>query len=163
MSEAKHTPGPWRTQGWVPTWAYIPIKDARHNLVASLYPDTGHGYSREEVEANANLIVRVCNLVMAGKALTDAHSAKVVAEGNIPADPDWGLTENEIACARMLNALMAERDELLTAVTQCQKILAMLIDPANKGSGITNIAAWTFCVAAEEKARAAIAKATVSA
>jgi len=51
------TRGPWRTQGWVPTWAYIPIHDAAHNLVATLYPDLSHGYTREQVEANAHLIV----------------------------------------------------------------------------------------------------------
>ena len=53
---AKHTAAPWRTQGWVPTWAYIPVKDARHNIVCSMHPDDGHGYTREEVEANAHLI-----------------------------------------------------------------------------------------------------------
>ena len=51
-----HTPGPWRSQGWVPTWAYIPVHDARHNLVASLYPDIRHDYSLDKVEANARLI-----------------------------------------------------------------------------------------------------------
>jgi hypothetical protein len=51
-----HTPGPWRTQGWVPTWAYIPVKDASHNLVASLYPYELRNYTREQVEANARLI-----------------------------------------------------------------------------------------------------------
>lgn len=56
------TPGPWRTQGWVPCWAYIPVKDAHHNLVASLYPDAGHGYTREQVDANANLIAAAPDL-----------------------------------------------------------------------------------------------------
>ena len=54
-SEARFTTGPWRTQGWVPTWAYIPVKDARHNVVCSLYPNAGY-YTREDVEANARLI-----------------------------------------------------------------------------------------------------------
>src|SRR5690242_4810195 len=55
MKMTEHTDGPWRTQGWVPTWAYIPVKDARHNVIASIYPDIGHNYTREEVEANARL------------------------------------------------------------------------------------------------------------
>ena len=59
MSEP--TPGPWVSQGWVPTWAYIPIKDARHNLVCSLHSHEGHNYTRDEVEANARLIVRAVN------------------------------------------------------------------------------------------------------
>lgn len=59
--EHGHTATPWRTQGWVPTWAYIPIHDARHNLIASLYPDLAHGYSRDETQANAELIVAAVN------------------------------------------------------------------------------------------------------
>ena len=55
------TPGPWVSQGWVPTWAYIPIKDARHNLVCSLHSHEDHNYTRDEVEANARLIVRAVN------------------------------------------------------------------------------------------------------
>lgn len=53
-----HTLGPWTTQGWVPTWAYIPVKDARFNVIAAMYPDIGHGYSRDEVEANALLLLQ---------------------------------------------------------------------------------------------------------
>lgn len=58
-----HTPGPWRSQGWVPTWAYIPIHDARHNLIASMYPDSGHKYTREQVEANARLVAAAPELL----------------------------------------------------------------------------------------------------
>lgn len=120
-----NTAGPWRTQGWVPTWAYIPIKDARRNLVCSLYPDFDHGYTREDVEHNAKLIVRACNLVMAGKALTDARTAKVQARGEIAADADWGLSENEVAAARMMNALMVERDELLDQLRHVDHTLSV--------------------------------------
>lgn len=58
-----HTPEPWKSQGWVPTWAYIPVHDAQHNLVASLYPDDSHGYSRKSVEANARLIAAAPDLL----------------------------------------------------------------------------------------------------
>ena len=61
MSGTKPTPGPWASQGWVPTWACIPIKDARHNLVCSLHPHEAHNYTREEAKANARLIVRAVN------------------------------------------------------------------------------------------------------
>lgn len=68
MSETMPTPGPWRTQGWVSTWAYIPVHDANHNLVASLYPNEGRGYTRADVEANARLVA-------AARGLLDAASA----------------------------------------------------------------------------------------
>lgn len=71
MSETKHTRGPWRTQGWVPTWAYIPVNDANHNLVCSMYPDQLHGYSHDAVEANARLIAAAPDLLAALKILLD--------------------------------------------------------------------------------------------
>jgi hypothetical protein len=49
--------------------------------------------------------------------------------------------------------------DLVEALHQCQRTLAILIDPANKGSGIDNMAAWASCVATEANARAALAKA----
>lgn len=61
MVENMHTRTPWRTQGWVSTWAYIPVTDARHNMICSMYPDTGHNYTRDEVEANAAFLVRAAN------------------------------------------------------------------------------------------------------
>jgi len=68
-----HTRGPWKTQGWVPTWAYIPVMDASHNLVASLYPDFGHNYTREEVEANARLIAEAPELLATLKHFVHWH------------------------------------------------------------------------------------------
>ena len=67
---------------------------------------------------------------------------------------------NEIDDAAWANAyLYAAAPELLEALEQCQRTLAILIDPANKGSGIDNMAAWASCVATENLARSAIAKA----
>lgn len=65
MSNA-HTAGPWQTQGWVPTWAYIPVHDAEHNLVASLYPNA-RGYRRNHVAANARLIAAAPDLLAAAQ------------------------------------------------------------------------------------------------
>ncbi len=65
------TAGPWRSQGWVPTWAYIPVHDARHNLVASLYPNEHRGYSRAEVESNASLIAAAPGLLAALAGIVD--------------------------------------------------------------------------------------------
>lgn len=73
---AEHTAGPWRTQGWVPTWAYIPVHDANHNLVASLYPNIARGYTREQVEANAHLVVALPELVSALEFYADPWAWK---------------------------------------------------------------------------------------
>lgn len=62
---SKHTRGPWRSQGWVPTWAYIPVHDASHNLVASFYPHEAKGYTRDQVEANARLAAAAPDLLEA--------------------------------------------------------------------------------------------------
>ena len=49
------------------------------------------------------------------------------------------------------------KTELLTgALMQCQKILAVLVNPENKGSGINNMLVWANCVAAEARARSAL-------
>lgn len=53
-------------------------------------------------------------------------------------------------------ALVAENERLRSALKQCQRTLAILIDPQNKGSGIDNMAAWASCVASESRARAAL-------
>jgi hypothetical protein len=71
--QTAHTPGPWRSQGWVPTWAYIPVKNARHDLVCSVYPDTSHGYTRDEAEADARLIAAAPDLLAAIVNSDDAH------------------------------------------------------------------------------------------
>ena len=66
-----HTPGPWRSQGWVPTWAYIPVHGANHNLICSVYPHTAKGYTHDDAEADARLIaaapdlLRACELALA--------------------------------------------------------------------------------------------------
>ena len=77
----------------------------KHNLVAQ--------YMTEE---NARLFIRLWNLHFAGTAIAEKRTADVLANGDIPADPDYGLTENEIAAARMMNALMDENAELLKAL-----------------------------------------------
>lgn len=55
--------------------------------------------------------------------------------------------------------LIAAAPDMYAALTECQQILAILVDPANKGGGITNMAAWENCVLAEVHARAALRKA----
>lgn len=62
MSAPRFTLGPWTSQGWVPTWMYIPVKDARFNVVCTMCPDAAHGYTRDEVEANARLIAAAPDL-----------------------------------------------------------------------------------------------------
>lgn len=69
----EHTPGPWRHQGWVPCWTYIPVKDAQHNVVASCCPDIGHGYSRDQALANANLITAAPDMLIALKLIEHSY------------------------------------------------------------------------------------------
>lgn len=70
----------------------------------------------EPAQANAKLIVRLANLYFAGTERSKKHEAEVLANGDMPADPDYGLTENEIAAAQMLNALMGENAKLLVCL-----------------------------------------------
>lgn len=83
-----HTPGPWRSQGWVPTWAYIPIHDARHNLIASMYPDSGHKYTREQVEANARLVAAAPELLECVKLIRQIV-VDAAPDGFNPLVGDW--------------------------------------------------------------------------
>lgn len=70
---------PWTHQGWVPTWAYIPVHDAHHNLVCSLYPNTAHGYTREEVLANADLIAAAPDMAAKAARLEEVNAKLVEA------------------------------------------------------------------------------------
>jgi hypothetical protein len=81
MSANRWTPGPWKSQGWVPTWAYIPVKDARHNVVAAMYPDTAHEYTRDDVEANARLIAAAPTLAALVQTLLDNDPNDMAADG----------------------------------------------------------------------------------
>lgn len=57
-----------------------------------------------------------------------------------------------------LTALRAVNSELAGALDGAQKILAILTDPAAKGSGINSINVWANCVSAEKAARTALAR-----
>jgi hypothetical protein len=49
--------------------------------------------------------------------------------------------------------------DLLAALQRCQRALAILLDPKNKGGG-PDMLGWVYCCTAETQARAAIARAT---
>lgn len=77
----------------------------------------------------AELIVRLANLYFAGRKMAADHDATIEAEGDMPANRDYGLTEAEIAAGAMLNAVMAERDALLAALIDAEKVMAKNIYP----------------------------------
>ena len=103
---ARHTPGPWRTQGWVPTWAYIPIHDARHNLVCSMYPDPGRGYTHDEVLANARLIVGGTALL---EALEAAYTYITQPRRMTPTEATYDTRNYNTLVAKLRAALNYER------------------------------------------------------
>lgn len=125
---ASPTPGPWH----LPHFADDSCKCNCRTIVSECYAGAictvevdnglriGEGGNDapplQEAKANARLIVRACNLVMAGKALQDAKRAKIEARGDLPPDLDWGLSETEQAAALMMNALAEENAELLAAL-----------------------------------------------
>ena len=63
-----YTKGPWTTQGWVPTWAYIPV-DAMGGRVASCSKPRPDSDAYSEVVANARLIAAAPELLEALEAL----------------------------------------------------------------------------------------------
>ena len=51
--EKETTSARWSSQGWVPTWTYIPVHNERHQLVCSVYPTAG---SYDDATRHARLI-----------------------------------------------------------------------------------------------------------
>ncbi len=132
------TPGPWRmSEIWRPGLG-------NHNPDADVNGNVFFGYSISgSTEGGGHIL----------PTLAAVHNFPDNIEANarlIASAPDL-KAENERLTA--LNAKLTE------ATTRCQKILAILIDPENKGSGIDNMVAWTNCVSAEKAARAALTKA----
>lgn len=60
-----HTPGPWKSQGWVPTWAHIPIHGPGGRPLASFYPDMRIEGSYKQAEADARLAATAPELLEA--------------------------------------------------------------------------------------------------
>lgn len=114
-----HTPGPWRIERTITSG--LPIicatgRAGRTTSITQLFTGKIGQPKTEEAQANARLIVRACNLVMAGKALQDAQQAKITARGDLPPDLDWGLSQGEQAAALMMNALIEQNDAMLAAL-----------------------------------------------
>jgi len=77
------TEGPWKSQGWVPTWAYIPIHDSANNLVSSIYPNA-NWQDKKQTEATARLIAaapELLEMARKAKALRDAAENVLIAWG----------------------------------------------------------------------------------
>jgi len=71
---------------------------------------------REQADANAEFIVRACNLLGAGEALAVAQDDAMRARDMLPPDRAYGLSENEVAAALMMNALGAQTEALAKAL-----------------------------------------------
>jgi hypothetical protein len=73
---------------------------------------------------------------------------------------DYGLSVNKWVDVSQADArLIAAAPDLLAVARQCQGALAVLTEP-NEIRSTSIVSAWALCVAAEQAARAAIAKAT---
>ena len=121
MSDTQHAPGPWKVEestignDGTPYAYYIVANGGGWNCVVSTFADA--------TDTNVRLITRLANLYFSGTARAEKRTDVIEAIGGIPADPDYGLTENEIAAARMMNALMDENAELLEALEGAHDII----------------------------------------
>lgn len=150
-----HTPGPWLWH-----WAV----DRNGNADGRIHTDQRHNtlgmavciavspryQTKEQWEADARLIVRACNLVMAGRSLQDAQQAKIAARGDLPPDLDWGLSEGEQAAALMMNALIEQNDAMLAAL---KMLLPEIEHDVVRGRGLFSDLQHTAVKAAIAKAQ----------
>lgn len=122
-----HTPGPWTIKKAIEPsdggYDYAVLADGE--CIAEAFEVTSET-NRENAQDNAALIVRLANLYFSGTSISEQRTADVIEQGDLPADPGYGLTENEIAAAHMMNALMAENTEMLKALEHIKKL-----SPAN--------------------------------
>ena len=89
--------------------------------------------SEEPVQANAALLARLANLYFAGIRSVEAQDAKTRARGDLPASHDYGLTENEIAAAQMMNGLLAENDAMLAALENAEYVMSVVEPRSDAG------------------------------
>ena len=66
--EKETTSARWSSQGWVPTWTYIPVHNERHQLVCSVYPTAG---SYDDATRHARLIAAAPELYEALEGLLE--------------------------------------------------------------------------------------------
>ena len=117
------TPGPWMRYDM--EFATIVTKQKPGRFIALC---DGGLNTKEENDANTALIIRLANLFFAGTTRAEDHTTGVLTRGDMPADPDYGLTENEIAAARMLNALSDQDDKLTAGGDRLREAMADEID-----------------------------------
>ncbi len=122
MTDMKPTPGPWFAERSFEKNVGLLIRSSFGIGDGGIGPVIAEVDPLPEQEANAFLIIRLANLYFAGTARAEKRTADVIAQGDMPADPDYGLTENEVAAARMMNALMDENAELLEALERIAQI-----------------------------------------
>lgn len=108
----KHTPGPWLRDGDF-LYALTEIHDRGKRVPVNRFGASfqrGEGCSPEELRANAELTLRLANLYFAGQAYAAQQDADTITKGDLPADRDFGLSEDAQMAAKALNALMVENE-----------------------------------------------------
>ena len=78
----------------------------------------GHRTDGPDATQRAVLCIRLMNLHNAGLAQGAAEDAAILARGDMPADRGYGLSENEIAAAVIMNGLLAENEILIAALRE---------------------------------------------
>lgn len=79
-----HTPGPWTSPGWIPTWAYVPVRSPS-GLICSVYPAGRNVDYLERAEANARLIAAAPDLLEALMAIIDGPGLSSVPDNDVQA------------------------------------------------------------------------------
>jgi len=144
------TPGPWSVVEPVAIDYRAPLiygADGGSLIACAEGGGPKRAVSGGEARANATLIVRACNLVLAGRALQAAQQAKIAARGDLPPDLDWGLSEGEIAAALMMNALIEKNDKMLAALKLASTVIGEIPsgvlgtqEPAYRALGVVDAA-----------------------
>ena len=77
--EKETTSARWSSQGWVPTWTYIPVHNERHQLVCSVYPTAG---SYDDATRHARLIAAAPELYEVVVDFMENPNFRVAVGGN---------------------------------------------------------------------------------